>query len=137
MIQIVCGKKGKGKTKILLEKANEITKSSNGITVYLDKNSKHSYELNSSSRLIDISEYPVKSYEGFIGFIAGILSGNYDIDTIFFDSFLTIACVDADKLEEAIGDIQKISDSCTFIFSISLDEQEIPETLKQYITDSL
>ena len=137
MIQIVCGTKGKGKTKVLLEKANEIAKSSNGITVYLDKNSKHSFELNSLARLIDISEYPVKSYDSFVGFVSGILSGNHDIDTIFFDSFLTIASIDADNLENAVNTLLKIDNTCNYFLSISLDEKEIPESLKQYITVSL
>ena len=53
MIQIIAGKKGKGKTKHLLDKVNAEVKEVHGNIVYLDKSSKHMYELNNKVRLID------------------------------------------------------------------------------------
>ena len=44
MVQIIAGKKGKGKTKYLLDMANNAIKESKGSIVYLDKSSKHMYE---------------------------------------------------------------------------------------------
>ena len=44
MVQIIAGKKGKGKTKHLLERANTAIKEANGSIVYLDKSSKHKYK---------------------------------------------------------------------------------------------
>ena len=49
MIQIIAGKKGKGKTKHLLDKVNAEVKEVHGNIVYLDKSSKHMYELNKQS----------------------------------------------------------------------------------------
>ena len=43
MIQIIAGAKGKGKTKILLEKVNTEVNVAKGSIVYLDKNNKHMY----------------------------------------------------------------------------------------------
>ena len=46
MIDIIAGAKGKGKTKVLLEKVNDDMKVTHGTIVYLDKNNKHiSYQL--------------------------------------------------------------------------------------------
>ena len=50
MIQIIAGKKGKGKTKHLLDKVNAEVKEVHGNIVYLDKSSKHMYELNNKVR---------------------------------------------------------------------------------------
>lgn len=61
MVQLIVGKKGKGKTKYLLDKVNEAIKSANGNIVYLDKSSKHMYELNNKIRLIDCVNYPLKN----------------------------------------------------------------------------
>lgn len=72
MIQIIAGKKGKGKTKHLLDKVNAEVKEVHGNIVYLDKSSKHMYELNNKVRLIDTSEFGLSSSDGFIGFICGI-----------------------------------------------------------------
>lgn len=46
MVQIIAGKKGKGKTKHLLDMANAAIKGANGTVVYLDKSAQHMYELN-------------------------------------------------------------------------------------------
>ena len=56
MIQIISGVKGKGKTKYLIQKANDEVKNANGNVVYLDKNNKHMYELSNKIRLINLSE---------------------------------------------------------------------------------
>ena len=55
MIQLIVGAKGKGKTKILLDKVNTEIKEAHGSIVYLDKSTKHMYELNNKIRLIDVS----------------------------------------------------------------------------------
>ena len=55
MIQLIVGAKGKGKTKHLLEKVNNAVKTVDGNIVYLDKNSKHMYELKNRIRLINTS----------------------------------------------------------------------------------
>ena len=56
MVQIIAGSKGKGKTKILLDKVNTKVKESSGTLVYLDKNSKHMYELDRKVRLINVND---------------------------------------------------------------------------------
>ena len=43
MIQIIAGEKGKGKTKILLDKVNADVLEAKGSIVYLDKSTKHMY----------------------------------------------------------------------------------------------
>ena len=60
MVQLIAGRKGKGKTKHLLDKVNEEVKNINGNIVYLDKSTKHMYELNNKVRLIDVSDYLVE-----------------------------------------------------------------------------
>ena len=46
MIEIITGRKGKGKTKYLLEKANQAMEETSGTICYVDKSTKHMYELN-------------------------------------------------------------------------------------------
>ena len=102
MIQIIAGKKGKGKTKHLLDKVNAEVKEVHGNIVYLDKSSKHMYELNNKVRLIDTSEFGLSSSDGFIGFICGIISQDHDLEQMYLDSFLKIAKLeDADITEDA------------------------------------
>ena len=74
MVQLIIGKKGKGKTKQLLDKVNSEVKSITGNIVYLDKSTKHMYELNNKVRLIDVSQYMIENSDEFAGFVSGIIS---------------------------------------------------------------
>ena len=59
MIEIICGVKGKGKTKELLDKVNTSVTAASGSVVYLDKSQKHMYELDNKVRLINVMDYPI------------------------------------------------------------------------------
>ena len=83
MVQLIVGEKGKGKTKILLDKANAEVKNANGSVVYLDKSTKHMYELNNKIRLIDVMEYGIENSDEFVGFIRGIVSQDHDLEQMY------------------------------------------------------
>ena len=67
---------------------NGAIKVAEGNIVYLDKSSKHMYELNNKIRLIDVSGYPIKNADEFIGFVCGIVSQDHDLQEMYLDSFL-------------------------------------------------
>ena len=139
MVQLIVGKKGKGKTKQLLDKVNTEVKEVSGNIVYLDKSAKHMYELNNKVRLIDVSEFMVENSSEFLGFICGIISQDRDLEKMFLDSFLKIAHLEDGDILPVITKLEKISEmfQVDFILSISLDEQELPESLKSKIIVSL
>ncbi|MBR5406522.1 MAG: twitching motility protein PilT [Lachnospiraceae bacterium] len=140
MIQLIVGEKGKGKTKHLLEKVNAAAKTSNGNIVYLDKNSKHMYELNNKIRLINASEFPISSEEEFVGFVCGIVSQDHDLEQVYFDSFMDIAYIkDRTKVEDAVKKLDKISEQfkVDFVISVSLDSSELSEYLQPKVIVSL
>ncbi|MBQ9561854.1 MAG: twitching motility protein PilT, partial [Lachnospiraceae bacterium] len=99
MIQIICGEKGKGKTKILLDHVSKAVKEANGSLVYLDKSNQHMFELSNRVRLINCTEYMISNSSEFVGFISGIISQDHDLETIYLDSFLKVAKTTKDNLE--------------------------------------
>ena len=135
MIQLIIGEKGKGKTKILLEKANTEIQSAHGNIVYVDKCKQHMYELNRRVRLIDISDYPVKNKEAFIGFLCGLLSQDNDLEQIYLDSFLKIMCLTTEEAPAALEQLISISDNfhVTFIISISVTKDMLPEYMHAFV----
>ena len=139
MVEIICGKKGKGKTKHLLEKANTSMKSAHGNVVYLDKSQKHMYELNNKIRLINVTDFPVSNSDEFLGFICGIVSQDHDLQEMYLDSFVTIAGLQDDQIQHAIEKLDIISEkyNVKFMLSISKDEQELPECAKAKVIVSL
>jgi beta-lactamase class D len=136
MIQIICGEKGKGKTKVMLEQANDSLKDAQGSIVFVDKNAKNMYSLNNQIRLIDITEYPISTYDGFIGFVSGLLSGNHDIECVFFDSFIKIAHIEEADLEKVINDLDELTKDIRFVISISLAKENLPSSIQDKVTVS-
>lgn len=139
MVQLIVGKKGKGKTKHLLDKVNEEVKATEGTIVYLDKSTKHMYELNNKVRLIDVSQYLVESTDEFLGFISGIISQDHDLQQMYFDSFLKIAQLEDKDVTAAVDKLERISEKfgVDFVLSVSKDEEELPEAVKSKIMISL
>jgi len=140
MIEIICGEKGKGKTKELLEKVNGAVAVASGNIVYLDKSQKHMYELNNKVRLINVADYPVESCEEFLGFLCGIVSQDHDLEEMYLDSFLTIAGIYSDDdMCHAIEKLDVISEkyNVKFVLSVSKNEADLPDCAKAKVVISL
>lgn len=140
MVQLIVGKKGKGKTKQLLDKVNSEVKELSGSVVYLDKSTKHMFELNNKVRLIDVREFMVENCSEFMGFICGIISQDRDLEKMYLDSFLAISGLgDDNDILPAVEKLDKISDAyhVDFVLSVSKDENELPDSLKSKIVVSL
>ena len=140
MVQLIVGKKGKGKTKQLLDKVNSEVKDIAGSIVYLDKSTKHMYELNNKVRLINVMDYPIDNCDEFLGFLCGIVSQDHDLEEMYLDSFLTIAFTETDdEIQHAIEKLDIISEkyNVKFILSVSRDESRLPECAKAKIVISL
>lgn len=140
MIEIICGEKGKGKTKELLAKVNSSVGTANGNVVYLDKSQKHMYELNNKVRLINVTDYPIDNRDEFLGFICGIVSQDNDLEEMYLDSLLTIASLTSDEdICKAIEKLDVISEKyrVRFVLSISKNKAELPECAKAKVIISL
>ena len=139
MIEIICGVKGKGKTKELLERVNSSVKSASGNVVYLDNSQKHMYELNNKTRLINVMDYPITNCDEFLGFICGIVSQDNDLEEMYLDSFLTISFLEGADISQAIEKLDVISEKfkIKFILSISKDLNDLPECAKAKVVVSL
>ena len=139
MVELIVGKKGKGKTKVLLDKVNGAIKNVNGSIVYLDKSTKHMYELNNKIRLIDVSGYPIINADEFVGFICGIISQDHDLEQIYLDSFLTTAKLEGLDISGALEQLEEIGEKfgISFIISVSLDKEEIPAEFQDKIATAL
>ena len=122
-----------------MDKVNAEVKEVHGNIVYLDKSSKHMYELNNKVRLIDTSEFGFSSSDGFIGFICGIISQDHDLEQMYLDSFLKIAKLEDADITETIDKLDELGEkyNITFVLSISLDADDLPENAKSKVIVSL
>ena len=97
------------------------------------------FELDKHIRLINVREYPIPDFEVLMGFVCGLISGNNDIESIYFDSFLTLASLEEVDPSEAIDKLIVLADrlGVDFIVSLSVDEAHLPDRFKEYIALSL
>ncbi|MEG1027243.1 MAG: hypothetical protein RSE07_01015 [Oscillospiraceae bacterium] len=133
MIKLIIGKKGSGKTKLLIDKVNEASKSSKGHVVCIEQGMKLTFELDHSVRLIDAEEYAIKGYDTFYGFVAGVLAGNYDIKEIYVDGILKIGNKDLDGFGALLEKLYKqISPDVTLFFTVSSDHADLPDSVLKF-----
>ena len=139
MVQLIVGKKGKGKTKCLLDKVNSEVKNILGNVVYLDKSTQHMFELNNKVRLICVPDYGVDNADQFLGFVSGILSQDHDLQQMYFDSFLDNAHLRDADITPALKKLDTLSQQfkIDFVLSVSMDEADLPESAKSLIAISL
>ena len=122
MIDVIVGKKGSGKNKKLVERANEA----------VAKGLKLTYDISHQARLIDIDSYSIQGAEALAGFLCGICAGNYDVTDIFVDSTLKIIGPDTDNLVsfvERMNALSSLADTKITLL-ISMDAGKLPEEIK-------
>ncbi|MCR5344358.1 MULTISPECIES: hypothetical protein [unclassified Butyrivibrio] len=139
MVQLIVGNKGKGKTKCLLNKVNTEVKNILGNVVFLDRNTKHMFELNNKVRLIVVPEFMIENSDEFLGFVSGVISQDHDLQQMYFDGFLSIACLEGKDITSTIEKLERLGEkfNVDFVLSVSMDESELPEAVKSKVMTAL
>ncbi|NLB62215.1 MAG: twitching motility protein PilT [Clostridiales bacterium] len=135
MIKIIYGAKGTGKTKRILDMANDTIQTAKGSVVFIDDDKRYMYDLKSTIRFIDSTEYSISGPKVFTGFIAGMAAQDFDLEYIFVDGFLRMINHPLDTLEEMFEILEKFTTErgITMVLAISGSDCEIPEFAKKYI----
>ena len=157
---LVSAAAGSGKTKELIDQVNAAVKEEKGSVVCISRGNKLTFDISHDARLIDAKEYPIKGYEGLLGFVGGIHAGNYDITHLFVDGTFKIGKVgdvekdyegfaamiqklakvqsdaqDAAKAETFLDELSAFSEKHTvnFVVSLSEDPAAATEGMKKYL----
>ena len=128
MVKIMVGKKGSGKTKKMIDSANDQVMTSKGSIIFINNDKRLSRELNYRMRVVSAEDYQhLGNIDEFTGFILGIISMDHDIETIFIDSILKHADVSLGDLPEFIYRLEAISDiyDLNFVVSVSAEKEEM------------
>lgn len=132
MIKLIYGKKGSGKSKQLLDMANTEAKEAQGNIIYIDDNNRCMYDLKHEIRFINISEYDIKNVDSLLGFILGLMAGDFDIHSFYIDGLKKILYKQDADIETLLSKLDKaLKDVSAFIIYSS--GEEVPEYLKKYI----
>jgi len=135
-VRYLIGEKGTGKTKRLIDMANNAATTSEGNLVFIDDDSRHMYELHRNVRFVETSNYHISSYSEFLGFICGILSQNNDILEIFIDGLTNIVgTMDSEAILSFSGRLDELAteNGVKFFISNNMPADTFPAQLKSQI----
>ena len=135
MVKLLIGRKGSGKTKQMIDLANQSLEQRDGSIVFINKDNRLMLDLKYRIRVVCMEEYPhITNIDEYIGFVYGVISSDHDIQVIFIDSILKHADVQIEHLEEFLSRLSKISEMYgpDFVVSLSAEQAEIGEFIKQY-----
>lgn len=124
MVKLLVGNAGSGKTKDIIEHANQALQSAKGDILFIDESKEGLLELHHKIRYIDISEFPVNSSDEFIAFLCGIISTNYDIEKIFLDGVLNVYILTVEETLIWLRRMDALSEQHHIDFEITLSLPE-------------
>ena len=135
MIKVFYGEKGMGKSKMMVEMANEHADRKLGDVVFIDDSNDLMLKLKHQIRFIDVSEYPINTIDQFFTFICGIVSQNYDIEGIFIDGLTYIVKEDIHAMQPFFKSLTGLSEKYNihFILSINGKNDSAPEFINEYL----
>ena len=134
MIKLITGKKGTGKTKILIDQINDAVKSTNGNLVCIEKGDNIRRSISFRVRWCDTESFAIEGADAFYGFVAGVLAGNYDIKEVFVDGILKIGGRNYDELGALLEKLDILTgDDVQMIFTVSEDNENLPESVLKYL----
>ena len=134
MIKVLYGGRGQGMSRELCAMANERIRSASGSVVFIDKDDKHIYDLDSGIRLINAAEYGIEGPKMFSGFISGIGAQDHDLECVFVCSFIKLVKHPIASLEGLFEFFEEFSKrtGADFIIEVNTDEER-PCFLEKYL----
>ncbi len=136
MVKLICGDNGSGKTRKMLEMANNEVENIQGKMAFIEASNKHIFKLNHKIRYVNTKEYGLINEDQFQGFVCGLLATDYDLEKVYIDGLYKIADVKTDESVKIL--IEKLEDlakkfEVEFVISINYENDNIPEMFKDKI----
>ncbi len=135
MINIIYGAKGAGKTKKIIDAANDSLQVAKGNIVFLTDTDRYSPQINYQIRFINTKDYEIKTEMGLYGFIRGLIAGNTDIEYVYIDGAARMANLPLEEMGGLYDMIGQLSQkfNINFCLTVSADENDIPDFIKKYL----
>ncbi len=132
MIDLIVGQKGLGKTKKLVELANNRAAKSDGTVVLITKESNLTFDLGHSVRLVNIRDYNISDFTGLYGFICGVCAGNYDVTDILIDSIFEPDKINIDELVSFIEGLSEIckKSNAALMLAVPVVVSDLPDKMR-------
>jgi hypothetical protein len=134
---MIFGKRGSGKTKRIIDMANDAIKEQKGDVLFIDDDNRYMFDLRHEIRFVNAGEYGASGTDKFMGFIIGVLASNFDISVVFIDAFLRLVKIPKPDIHQLIPffeELENLSTRCKvdFVISFSEDASLVPEPIRKF-----
>ena len=135
MIKVIYGAKGTGKTKMMIDAANDTVKIAKGHMIFITDSKRGMYDLEREVRFIDTSDYDIAGEAALCGFIKGVIAGNHDNEYVFIDGVVRIAGKPVQEMAAFFYMLEKVAkdSSVTVTVSVSATKEELPDFVTKYL----
>lgn len=135
MITIFYGAKGTGKTKRIIDAANESVATQKGDVAFMTDTSRYVHDIKYQVRLTNVKECNIATEDGLIGFILGMLEANYDLKCVYIDGAARMMCKAVSEMGSFFERLDAIAakSDVQFVLTVSAAEEELPDFIKKYI----
>lgn len=133
MVKFILGAKGAGKTKWLIDQANNDIKEGNGNIAFVEVDDDHIFSLDYNVRLINADDYRLQNIESFYGFLCGLMAMDYDLQKIYVDGVYKVVKLNIEELEFLFNKLSKVKEMEQREIFINVDYvmDEIPEEFQK------
>lgn len=135
MVQLICGVKGSGKTKRLIDMANGEVATAHGDVVFIDDDKRYIYDVKHEVRFVDVKEYGIDSEDKLYGFLSGMMAQNFDISAFYIDAFLHIIQKQPQELECFFKKLMALMEQNNIkaVINISAAPDAVPAFMQEHI----
>ena len=135
MIRIICGPKGSGKTKRIIDAANSAVAVAKGHLIFITDTKRYMYDLKREIRFIDCSDYAIAGEDALCGFVKGAIAGNYDNEYIYIDGIARIAGKGVGEMATFFYMMEKVAEmrGLEITITCSCAEEDLPDFAKKYL----
>lgn len=136
MIKVFCARRGDGKTKRLIQLANEHLSNAKGNSVYIDDDSRPMMQLKRGIRFVTTDELNISECDSLYGLLCGLISQNYDLQNIYIDGLSNIIKCSINDYKSLFKKIEILTEKFSLNIYINVnceDINNIPAFMKEYV----
>lgn len=131
MVNLICGTKGSGKTKRIIDLANTDCVKAKGDCIFITDTDRYNFDIDKDVAVINVTDHALDSQEKLLAFIQGVSSARLDLTHLYIDGAHRICKKTVEELTDFYFSIKELSEKNGFNVSLtaSIEEKDLPDAL--------
>ena len=128
-MKIFYGPKGTGKTKAIIDLANQVKDTAKGHVVFITDTDRYAFDLKQPIRFLNTSDFGIFGETALCGFIKGIVAANGDNEYVFIDGLARICDEPLPQIKGIVEAMESLENKfgVNFVFSCSAAKEDLPD----------